>query len=328
MSAVIGGQPSPPLFGSINDPSISLTAGVTGIAPESFGDGVQGRTRASDGHGVLGQNLSNSALGFLGGSDPVFHQRAGVYGESDMQGVMGLSTSDTGTGVYGGNNFKDGHGFGVRGDTSNGVGVQGESFSEGAGIQGISHSGNQGLAGRFIGNVHVQGNPGTSSGDLRVEGTSSFGGTVTCDGNIKAFDVELSGGDCAEDFEIAGLEVVDPGTVMVIDKAGALRPCERAYDRRVTGVLSGAGDYKPGIVLDKRPSTAIRLPLALVGKVYCKVDAAFGPIEVGDLLTTSATEGHAMKANDPLQAFGSVIGKALRPLNAGQGMIPILIALQ
>ncbi len=35
-----------------------------------------------------------------------------------------------------------------------------------------------------------------------------------------------------------------------------------------------------------------------------------------------------MKAGDPLSAFGSVIGKALRSLKAGQGMVPILIALQ
>ena len=65
-----------------------------------------------------------------------------------------------------------------------------------------------------------------------------------------------------------------------------------------------------------------------MGKVYCKVDAQYAPIEVGDLLTTSPTPGHAMKAADPLKGFGSVIGKALRPLNGGQGMIPILIALQ
>ena len=52
------------------------------------------------------------------------------------------------------------------------------------------------------------------------------------------------------------------------------------------------------------------------------------PIEVGDLLTTSATPGHAMKATDPLKAFGAVIGKALRPLDSGQGLIPVLIALQ
>jgi hypothetical protein len=70
------------------------------------------------------------------------------------------------------------------------------------------------------------------------------------------------------------------------------------------------------------------MPVALVGKVYCKVDAHYASIEVGDLLTTSDTPGHAMKATDPLKAFGSVIGKALRPLEAGQGLVPILIALQ
>jgi hypothetical protein len=66
----------------------------------------------------------------------------------------------------------------------------------------------------------------------------------------------------------------------------------------------------------------------LLGKVFCKVDAGHGAIEIGDLLTTSPTPGHAMKAENPLKAFGTVIGKALRPLAEGQGLIPILIALQ
>jgi hypothetical protein len=35
-----------------------------------------------------------------------------------------------------------------------------------------------------------------------------------------------------------------------------------------------------------------------------------------------------MKAEDPLKAFGAVIGKALRPFRDGQGLIPILVALQ
>jgi hypothetical protein len=58
------------------------------------------------------------------------------------------------------------------------------------------------------------------------------------------------------------------------------------------------------------------------------VDAGASPVEVGDLLTTSETPGHAMKAGDPEKAFGSVIGKALRPLAGGRGLIPVLIALQ
>ena len=85
---------------------------------------------------------------------------------------------------------------------------------------------------------------------------------------------------------------------MVLDDRGALVPCLGAYDKRVAGVVSGAGDFKPGIVLDKREADGLRQPIALLGKVFCKTDAAFGAIEVGDLLTTSPTPGHAMKAAD------------------------------
>jgi hypothetical protein len=70
------------------------------------------------------------------------------------------------------------------------------------------------------------------------------------------------------------------------------------------------------------------MPIALMGKVYCKVDASLAPIEVGDLLVTAPTPGHAMKAMDPSRAFGAVVGKALRPLAAGRGLIAVLVALQ
>lgn len=105
-------------------------------------------------------------------------------------------------------------------------------------------------------------------------------------------------------------------------------PSQFAYDKHVAGVISGAGSYKPGIVLDKQGDKPNRKPIALVGKVYCKVDAQYGAIETGDLLTTSSTLGHAMKATDHQRAFGAVIGKALRPLLSGRDLIPILIALQ
>jgi hypothetical protein len=68
--------------------------------------------------------------------------------------------------------------------------------------------------------------------------------------------------------------------------------------------------------------------VALVGRVYCKVDADSAPIETGDLLTTSHTPGHAMKALDDARAFGSVLGKALASMPSGRGMLPILVALQ
>lgn len=158
---------------------------------------------------------------------------------------------------------------------------------------------------------------------LDVDGNLSVNGNITTTG-----DLLLTNADCAEDFDICGTEQIEPGTVMILGEDGKLEQSQKAYDKRVAGVVSGAGDYKPGIVLDKQKSGNNRKPIALLGKVYCKVDAHYSAIEIGDLLTTSPTPGHAMKADDPAKAFGAVIGKALRRLKEGQHLIPILIALQ
>lgn len=142
-------------------------------------------------------------------------------------------------------------------------------------------------------------------------------------------DIKLLGADCAEDFDvIEAIAAAEPGTVLVIGEDSALRVSSEAYDRRVAGVVSGAGDYQPGIVLGRNNTQAQRKAIALVGKVFCKVDASYAPIGIGDLLTTSDTPGHAMKAVNQRSSFGAVIGKALRPLVRGQGLIPILVALQ
>jgi hypothetical protein len=160
-------------------------------------------------------------------------------------------------------------------------------------------------------------------------GTTTPSETLTVQGNISVTgDIFLTGKDCAEEFDIAEASEIEPGAVVVFEQGGTVHQCQQAYDKRVAGVISGAGDYQPGLILGKQRSHGNRAPVALIGKVYCKVDARYAPIEVGDLLTTSPTAGHAMKAEDPLRASGTVLGKALRPLAAGQGLIPILITLQ
>jgi hypothetical protein len=149
------------------------------------------------------------------------------------------------------------------------------------------------------------------------------------DGDVQVTgDIRLLNADVAENFDIADATVGHPGSVMVLDDAGALQLSSRPYDKRVVGVVSGAGHLKPGLVLDNGESRTPRAQISLVGKVFCKVDASTAPIEIGDLLTTSATPGHAMKADDPLKAFGAVIGKALGSLRSGKGLIPVLVALQ
>jgi hypothetical protein len=114
---------------------------------------------------------------------------------------------------------------------------------------------------------------------------------------------------------------------VILDQSGVLALGAQPYDKRVAGVVSGAGTYRPGLVLDRSPSGGERVPVALVGKVFCKVDADLGPVAVGDQLTTSPTPGHAMRAGDPTRAFGSILGKALAPLPGGQGLVPLLVAL-
>lgn len=48
----------------------------------------------------------------------------------------------------------------------------------------------------------------------------------------------------------------------------------------------------------------------------------------GDLLTTSGTPGHAMKAANPAQAQGAILGKAMTPLEEGCGLVLVLVSLQ
>ena len=55
-------------------------------------------------------------------------------------------------------------------------------------------------------------------------------------------DIVLSNADCAEEFDVDEDEDIAPGTVMILDNDDKLRKCAAAYDRRVAGVFSGAGD--------------------------------------------------------------------------------------
>jgi len=141
-------------------------------------------------------------------------------------------------------------------------------------------------------------------------------------------DIELLGADCAEDFRVCAADSeIEPGAVLIAANEDVLEPCASPYDRRVAGVVSGAGDLRPGIRLGRSSEASGHAPVALVGKVFCKVDAGYRAIAVGDLLTTSATPGHAMAVRDPAASAGAVLGKALRGLETGRGLIPILVCL-
>ena len=150
--------------------------------------------------------------------------------------------------------------------------------------------------------------------------------TILLDGD--SGDIVLQNADAAEDFDVHDPAGVEPGDVLVADRSERLVRCCQAYDRRVVGVVSGAGAYRPGIVLGREGRRPDRLPIALMGRVRCKVDADPAPVRVGDLLTTADRPGHAMRMIDREAGFGAVLGKALGDLEGGAGLIPILVALQ
>ncbi len=182
-------------------------------------------------------------------------------------------------------------------------------------------------AGLFLGVHTSQIDPTKNDGKPGVIGLRNAAGVDSIFLDGAKGDIGFANADCAEEFDLAD-EGAEPGTVMVLDDEGRLIASRTPYDRRVAGVVTGAGDYRPGIVLDRRDTSTPRTAIALTGKTYCKVDARHGPIAVGDLLTTSLTPGHAMRASEQARAFGAVIGKALQPLPAGTGLIPVLVALQ
>ncbi|HYW74851.1 MAG TPA: hypothetical protein VE961_27745 [Pyrinomonadaceae bacterium] len=163
--------------------------------------------------------------------------------------------------------------------------------------------------------LHVQGT--TMTGVLQITGGADF---------AENFEVNL---EKANDATMTA--EVKAGMVVSIDPAnpGKLALSARPYDRRVAGVISGAGGVQPGMVMSQEGTLADgKHPVALSGRVYCWADAAHGAIEPGDLLTTAPTPGHAMKVTDPVKAQGAIIGKAMTSLKEGRGLVLVLVTLQ
>jgi len=162
-------------------------------------------------------------------------------------------------------------------------------------------------------------------------GTNNPQYPLDVNGRTRTKVLEISGGaDLAEPFEMSHTEPLPAGVLVVIDKdnPGKLKLATEAYDKRVAGVISGAGGINPGLTLAQEGKLDGGQHVALSGKVYALATASNGPIEPGDLLTTSNIPGRAMKAADQVRWPGAVIGKAMSSLNEGEGLVLVLVNLQ
>jgi len=126
-------------------------------------------------------------------------------------------------------------------------------------------------------------------------------------------------------------EAVEPGDILELDPdhPGNCRKSRGPCSTLVAGVVSTA----PGLVLGSPPTTTDHsLPtthaqalLALIGIVSVKVTDEGGPIQPGDLLTTSSTPGYAMRWDPTSGEACSLVGKALEQLDSGTGLIEALL---
>jgi len=162
----------------------------------------------------------------------------------------------------------------------------------------------------------------TSSGNVGI-GTSNPQYKLHVAGTMK-----VEGNDIAEPFDMTDIDMLEKGDVVVIDPQNPLHVTKSAlaYDSMVAGIVSST--EQAGYIAGSRSDGSSEKPVALAGRVLCKVSNENGPIQVGDLLTTSSVPGHAMKATDRDKAFGAILGKALQGFDGETGTIMVLVTLQ
>jgi hypothetical protein len=152
----------------------------------------------------------------------------------------------------------------------------------------------RGLRVRGDGNAQLSGTLATGQGQLYAD----LAENVPVAPGVEAGDVVVASPDAKADYGIRFVlarEYADPAVVGVISDTGTL----------IMGQEKG------------------RLPVALAGFVKVKVDADLGAISRGDLLTSSATPGHATRAREA--TAGTILGKALEPLAKGKGRVLMMV---
>lgn len=274
-----------------------------------WSNGLAAGTRSGDGAGIVGYNEAAS-----GGH--------GVWAEAQATsgwaiGVYGETSSADGVGVVGYNDATTGWARGVSGESISpgGIGVAGLNSAGGNGVFAYSTTGAA---------LYVKSDSGwlihaVSVNDVDTEFYVSNDGNVYADGTYQS-----PAADFAE--MLPAHEGLEPGDVLIIGADGQLTLSLEAYQTSVVGVYSTAPAFLGGATEDA--DTGDNIPLSIVGIVPVKVSAENGPIQPGDLLTTSDTPGYAMVCHDRLNCIGAIIGKALEPLTEGTGIISVLITLQ
>jgi hypothetical protein len=269
----------------------------------------------------------------------------GVYGLASSNGDVGANI-----GVYGKTNSTTAQTAGVRGSGPGGsygcIGTK--QFHAGVykqmGVYGTAYAGLDGGASRPPVSVYGEVLDTSVAGAIGVAGycgnlngwAGYFGGKVGCTAANPAAASQkyMYTGDiaelipCSKNVEVCDVVVTNP------EKDQELIKSTKANDYTVAGIISENPQFCFGDKEQYKDMAENLQYLALGGQVKVKADASYGEIKRGDLLTTSDTPGHAMKAKPigeinghPIYPQGCIVGKALEPLKEGKGKILVLVCL-
>lgn len=296
-----------------------------------------GLTNSGSGTAVLAASVSGTGLWAISNG---LGSAAVVGDHINGEAIVGESSGDSAGAVVG---RHDSSGYGVHGvNTGTGYGVYGEVGPTGTGMAGVFRNYNDANTNPTLRAISSSLGPvldveqfnNAAAGDLALFRKS--GDTkARIDHSGKGFfdgGTQTGGADVAEAFETAEpVSAYEPGDVLVIATTRN-RTVDRstvAHSTRVAGVYA----TKPGVLLTERdieadhtdPNQANTVPMGIVGVIPTKVSGENGPIQRGDLLVTSTTPGHAMRAGAQ-PAAGTIIGKALEPFDGpGTGRINVLV---
>jgi hypothetical protein len=289
--------------------SLTTSGTDTALEAQSLGTAINGVSVMTTGlvYGVLGETDSNTGRAVAGIANSATGYTYGIYG---------LTFSSNGTGVFGHGNI------GVRGygSTEGGTGVRGEAGPGNDlnyGVYGTTDS-SGGYGGFFMnsdGGALLAADDDYDPADLRFRVSNV--GNVFADGSFTG-----GGADFADLLPVES--GAGPGDVLCMGADGIAVRSSEALDPTTIGVYS----TEPGFIAggnEEDQSAVGKTPVAMMGVVPVKASAENGPVQIGDLLVSASLPGYAMRCEGVETCFGRVIGKALEPLDAGTGLIQILV---
>jgi hypothetical protein len=313
--AVISGSTSAAIVHIENHNSSGRGLRVYAMSETGTNYGIVGASRSPDGYGGYFYNNGNGTALF----GKAIAESGVVYG------IHGESEATSGRGVYGEASNASG-GIGVEGSGIPGSGVYGKS-SEGIGVYGLTGDAEDNYGLWTPDNIY----------SLNIH---TSGATMQVVQNAGKEDLEL--GDVVAFSGIsAPLESGGPPVIQVVGTTDANSSAvagvvfSRFNINAVIGKIDPANPFSGEEVTPDGPVAPGEYMLVVVrGPAQVKASTLEGNIQPGDLLSSASQIGFASKAteinvngiNTPTP--GTILGKALEPLEAGQKLIYIFVTLQ